>query len=80
MTGNGKGSSHGTRAAVLAAVADYLLANGVADLSLRSIARAVSTSHRMLLYHFGSKAQLIRAALEEARRRDVRRVTHAIAH
>jgi AcrR family transcriptional regulator len=64
---------------VLAAVADYVLTHGVADLSLRSVARAVGTSHRMLLYHFGSKELLVRAAIEEARTRNGRRLSCAIA-
>jgi AcrR family transcriptional regulator len=76
---NGAGADPQQRAAVLAAVADHILANGVADLSLRSVARAVGTSHRMLLYHFGSKEHLVRAAIQEARTRDVRRLTRALA-
>jgi AcrR family transcriptional regulator len=76
---NGAGAGPQQRAAVLAAVADYVLAHGVADLSLRSVARAVGTSHRMLLYHFGSKEHLVRAAIEEARTRNGRRLTRAIA-
>jgi AcrR family transcriptional regulator len=76
---NGGGAGPQQRAVVLAAVADYVLAHGVADLSLRSVARAVGTSHRMLLYHFGSKERLVRAATQDARTRDVRRLTHAIA-
>jgi AcrR family transcriptional regulator len=76
---NGAGARPPQRATVLAAVADYILAHGVANLSLRSIARAVGTSHRMLLYHFGSKEHLLRAAIQEARTRDVRTLTRAIA-
>jgi AcrR family transcriptional regulator len=76
---NGAGAGPQQWAAVLAAVADYILANGVANLSLRAIAAAVGTSHRMLLYHFGSKEHLVRAAIQEARARDVRMLTRAIA-
>jgi AcrR family transcriptional regulator len=64
---------------VLAAVADYVLAHGVTDLSPRSVARAAGTSYRMLLYHFGSKEHLVRAAIQDARTRDVRMLTRAIA-
>jgi AcrR family transcriptional regulator len=39
-------------------------ANGLTDRSLRDLAEAVGTSHRMLLYHFGSRAGLIHAIVE----------------
>ena len=44
---------------------------GIADLSLRELAVAIGTSHRMLLYHFGSREGLLVAvagAVEEAQR------------
>jgi len=44
---------------------------GIADLSLRELAAAIGTSHRMLLYHFGSREGLLTAvarAVEEAQR------------
>jgi AcrR family transcriptional regulator len=47
------------RAELLAAVMAHLVDHGVGDLSLRSLATAVGTSHRMLIYHFGSKEQLL---------------------
>jgi AcrR family transcriptional regulator len=52
---------------LLGAVADYLLEHGLTDLSLRPLASAVGTSPRMLLYHFGSKEQLVVEALAAAR-------------
>jgi AcrR family transcriptional regulator len=57
------------RAELLTAVADYLLYNGMADLSLRPLAGALGTSPRMLLYHFGSKEQLVAEALAASRER-----------
>jgi AcrR family transcriptional regulator len=33
-------------------------ANGISDVSLRSLAAALGTSHRMLIHHFGSKERL----------------------
>ena len=39
------------------------------DQSLRRIAEAVGTSHRMLLYHFGSKDGLLLAVAQEVERR-----------
>src|SRR5437870_2768647 len=47
----------------------YLLDRGIADLSLRPLARAVGTSARLLIYHFGSKEQLLVDAMTELRRR-----------
>ncbi|WP_116997598.1 TetR/AcrR family transcriptional regulator [Desertimonas flava] len=47
------------RERLLAKVVDHLAANGVADASLREIAAAVGTSHRMLLHHFGSREGLL---------------------
>lgn len=50
---------------------DSALAGGIADLSLREIAAAIGTSHRMLIYHFGSREGLLVAvarAVEEGER------------
>jgi len=40
---------------LLAAAVDHALSDGIADPSLRQLAAAIGTSHRMLLYHFGSR-------------------------
>lgn len=37
----------------------YVLAHGLTDLSLRPLAAALGVSARLLLYHFGSKEQLV---------------------
>jgi AcrR family transcriptional regulator len=37
----------------------YVSQEGVADLSLRTLATALGTSHRMLIYHFGSREGLL---------------------
>jgi AcrR family transcriptional regulator len=47
------------RARLLDAVIEHFTVAGVGDQSLRQIAAAVGTSHRMLLYHFGSKDGLL---------------------
>jgi AcrR family transcriptional regulator len=56
---------------LLGAVVDVALAGGIADRSLRGIAEAAGTSHRMLIHHFGSRegllVEVIRAV--EARQR-----------
>jgi AcrR family transcriptional regulator len=44
---------------LLEAVIDHFTTDGLADQSLRRIAEAIGTSHRMLLYHFGSKDGLL---------------------
>jgi AcrR family transcriptional regulator len=48
---------------------DYLLAHGVASLSLRRLAAALGTSARMLVYHFHSRDELIIAVMAEVRSR-----------
>ena len=50
----------------------YVAAHGVADVSLRRLAAALGTSHRMLIYHFGSKEGLLVEVVRtvEARQRD----------
>src|SRR5689334_22119321 len=56
---------------LLQAAMAYVAANGVTDVSLRELAAAIGTSHRMLIYHFGSKEGLLVAivhAVEEATR------------
>ena len=52
------------RAELLAAVAAYLEGHGLAGLSLRPLGAAVGVSPRTLLYHFGSKEQLLAEALK----------------
>jgi AcrR family transcriptional regulator len=44
-------------------------ANGLGDRSLRQIAAATGTSHRMLHYHFGSRAGLVAAVVAEVEAR-----------
>ena len=48
---------------------DYVAANGITDLSLRRLATALGTSHRMLIHHFGSKEGLWVAIVGEVERR-----------
>src|SRR3954471_9964794 len=43
--------------------------DGIGGRSLRDIAEAVGTSHRMLLHHFGSRDELRLAIVEEIDRR-----------
>jgi AcrR family transcriptional regulator len=61
------------RQRLLEAVLDYVADNGFADLSLRQLAEALGTSHRMLIHHFGSKERLWVEIVKtvEAREREV---------
>ena len=54
-----------------AAIVRYLTANGLADLSLRPLAKAVGSSPRVLLYYFGSKEKMVVDILAEIRRQQV---------
>jgi AcrR family transcriptional regulator len=59
------------RSQLLDAAVEYAATNGIGDLSLRQLASALGTSHRMLVYHFGSKEGLLVAvvrAVEERQR------------
>jgi AcrR family transcriptional regulator len=51
------------RAALADEIASIVLAEGLDALALRGLAARLSTSGRMLLYYFGSKDALVRAAL-----------------
>lgn len=51
------------RGELLEATANYLLANGVASLSLRPLAAAIGSKARLLVYHFGSREQLLIEAM-----------------
>ena len=52
------------RALLLERVMAEVSVNGLADRSLREVAEAVGSSHRMLHYHFGSRAGLVAAIVE----------------
>jgi AcrR family transcriptional regulator len=61
------------RQRLLEGAIEHVAANGIGELSLRGLASALGTSHRMLIHHFGSKEQLwveiVRAV--EKRERDL---------
>jgi AcrR family transcriptional regulator len=56
---------------LLDAAIGYVVANGLTDLSLRRLASELGTSHRMLIHHFGSKAGLWVAIVQEVERRQL---------
>jgi AcrR family transcriptional regulator len=54
-----------SRATLLTKVIEAVAKDGLADRSLREIAASAGTSHRMLIYHFGSREGLLTAIVEE---------------
>ena len=54
-------------AELLDAIVNYLVVHGVADLSLRPLAKAIGSSPRGLLYYFGSKEKMVDRALARVR-------------
>lgn len=53
---------------LLAAVIDNITRNGLGSRSLRDLADAAGTSHRMLIHHFGSRDGLLVAIVTEVER------------
>jgi len=52
------------RGDLLEAIAEYVLENGVANLSMRRVADAVGVSHVTLRHHFGTKDELVAEIVE----------------
>jgi AcrR family transcriptional regulator len=59
------------RQQLLDALVEEFAAGGIGDRSLREVAAAVGTSHRMLLHHFASREELLVAIVEEVERRQM---------
>src|SRR5246127_871185 len=59
------------RRQLLDALVEEFAAGGIGDRSLREVAAAGGTSHRMLLHHFGSREDLLVAIVEEVERRQM---------
>ena len=66
------------RQRLLDAAIDHFGTHGIGDTSLRGIAEAIGTSHRMLIYHFGSREGLLAEVTRsvEARQRAVMATTY----
>lgn len=58
---------------------DDCAANGVGGRSLRELADAVGTSHRMLLHHFGSRDELMLSVVDEVERRQMALLSELMA-
>lgn len=52
------------RDALLAGAIGHFATYGVGDTSLRALAEAIGSSHRMLIYHFGSREGLLAAVVD----------------
>jgi AcrR family transcriptional regulator len=59
------------RRQLLETLVEEFAAGGVGDRSLRDVAAAVGTSHRMLLHHFGSRESMLVTIVEEVERRQM---------
>ena len=59
------------RRQLLDALIEEFADGGIGDRSLREVAGAVGTSHRMLLHHFGSREELLLAVVGEVERRQM---------
>ncbi len=57
------------RQELLDAVIDAVAEGGIGVRSLRDLAAAAGTSHRMLIHHFGSRDELLLTIVEEVERR-----------
>jgi AcrR family transcriptional regulator len=57
----------------------HALAHGLRDTSLRAIANELDTSHRMLIYHFGSAEGFWDALLDRLRLQDLGQLARATA-
>ena len=62
------------KAALLDAVVDYLCRMGIADVSLRPLAKVLGVSTYVLIYHFGSREGLLAQALGSVEQRQRRMI------
>ncbi|NUR49409.1 MAG: TetR/AcrR family transcriptional regulator [Hamadaea sp.] len=67
------------RAEMLDRVTAYAAANGIGGKSLREIADGIGSSHRMLLYHFGTHEGLLAAIVEAVERQQRELMTELAA-
>src|ERR1700722_11397478 len=67
------------RERLLACIRDYVLDVGVVDLSFRPLAAALGVSTTKLIYHFGTKDELVTAVLAAAEEWQSAMVTELIA-
>lgn len=56
---------------LLEQVVDHVLTHGLIGLTLRPLAADIGTSDRMLIYHFGSRDDLVSAVVEDVSQRSI---------
>jgi AcrR family transcriptional regulator len=69
----------GPRDELLAAALAFVTEHGVGDISLRALAAELGTSHRMLIYHFGSRDGLLVEVVRAVERRQRGRLAELMA-
>jgi AcrR family transcriptional regulator len=69
----------GAREDLLAAALTYVTEHGVGEISLRALATELGTSHRMLIYHFGSREGLLVEVVRAVERRQRGRLAELMA-
>src|SRR3954471_5470292 len=57
------------REKLLDAAIDHIAQRGISDLSLRELAAAIGSSHRMLIHHFGGREGLLVAVVQAVEQR-----------
>ena len=67
------------RRGLLEAAVEYFARHGIGDTSLRRIAEGIGSSHRMLIYHFGSREGLLTAVVEALEAREEQILTQMMA-
>jgi len=75
LAGNERVTDSARKQELLEAAYRYVLANGLADMSLRPLAKEIGSSPRVLLFLFGSKGGLVRALVNRAREEELRYLT-----
>lgn len=76
---DGRTTRHdGRRQELMDAAVAYVFREGLSDLSLRPMAKALGISHFTLLHHFGSKDELIQRVLSEVRTRQLEQVRQSM--
>ena len=80
MTAQEDATAAGPRARLVDAAIEHFGREGIGDTSLRGIASALGTSHRMLIYHFGSREGLLAEVTREveARQRSLMTATYDV--
>ncbi len=75
----GSDGSVSSRDRLLAAALEHVATHGIGNLSLRGLAAALGTSHRMLSYHFGSREGLLIEVIREVERQQQAALTGMLA-